>query len=71
MTHRYTIVLIQEPDGQISVRVPSMPGIFTWGATEADAIDHAREAIALHLEGFRERGQPFPADRHLLSSDHR
>jgi predicted RNase H-like HicB family nuclease len=65
MTHSYTIVLTEEPDGSaFNVRVPAMPGVFTWGKTEAEAVDSAREAIALHLEGFRERGQPYPADRH-------
>lgn len=62
MTTSYTIVVT--PDGgQYSVKVPAMPGVFTWGRTEAEAITAAREAIALHLEGYRERGKPNPPYR--------
>jgi predicted RNase H-like HicB family nuclease len=63
MTHKYTIVLIDEEGrGAVNVRVPAMPGVFTWGANEAEAIESAREAIALHLESYRERGEPYPVD---------
>ena len=60
----YTIVLAPD-SGRISVRVPAMPGVFTWGDTKNAAIEAAREAIQLHLEGYRERGQPFPTDRNV------
>ena len=60
----YTVVLWPEPDGSaINVRVPAMPGLFTWGASYELALESAREAIMLHLEGFVERGQPLPEDR--------
>ena len=58
----YTIVLTPD-SGRISVRVPAMPGVFTWGDTEDDEIEAAKEAIQLHLESYRERGQPYPPDR--------
>ena len=61
---RYTVVLTPEPDGSaVNVAVPAMPGVFTWGRTEAEALASAREAIALHLEGYAERGRPAPRDR--------
>lgn len=51
----YTVVLTPEPDGSaINVRVPAMPGLFTWGPTYEAAIASAREAIVLHLEGYLE-----------------
>jgi predicted RNase H-like HicB family nuclease len=62
---RYTITLTPD-DGQISVRVPAMPGVFTWGATDAEALTSAREAIELHLEGYVERGLPLPPDRRSI-----
>lgn len=63
MTLSYTIVLTEEPDqSAINVRVPALPGVFTWGKNEAEAIAAAREAVALHLEGFLERGMPYPPD---------
>ncbi|MCC6791420.1 MAG: type II toxin-antitoxin system HicB family antitoxin [Thermomicrobiales bacterium] len=64
MSLHYTIVLKREPDGSaINVRVPALPGVFTWGSTEEEAIASAKEAISLHLEGYRERGLPYPPDR--------
>jgi antitoxin HicB len=51
MTHRFTVVLTPEPDGSAyNVTVPSLPGCLTWGETVEEALDHAREAIALYLE---------------------
>jgi predicted RNase H-like HicB family nuclease len=58
----YTIFLTPG-SGRVAVRVPAMPGIFTWGDAEDGAIEAARKAIQLHLEGYRERGQPYPQDR--------
>ena len=60
---RYTVVLTPEPDGSaINVTVPAMPGCLTWGTTIEEALAHAREAIALHLEGYAERGEPYPVE---------
>ena len=60
----YTVVLVPEPEGApISVIVPAMPGVLTWGATRDEALASAREAIELHLESYVERGLPFPSDR--------
>jgi predicted RNase H-like HicB family nuclease len=60
----YTVVLTPEPDGSaITVRVPAMPGVFTWGATREEALAAAHEAIELYLEQYVERGQPFPSNR--------
>lgn len=59
----YTIVLTEEPDGSaFNVTVPVMPGCLTWGATVEEAMIHAREAIALHVEGYIERGEPVPIE---------
>jgi predicted RNase H-like HicB family nuclease len=64
MMLRCTIVLTAEPDGcAFDVTVPAMPGVLTWGATHEEALASAREAIELHLEGYVERGRPFPRDR--------
>ena len=60
---RYTVDLTPEPDGSAyNVTVPTMPGCLTWGATVEDAPASAREAIALHLEGYAERGEPYPVE---------
>jgi len=60
---RYTVVLTPEADGSAyNVTVPAMPGCLTWGTTVDEALASAREAIALHLEGYAERGEPYPVE---------
>lgn len=49
---RYLVVVHQDqPTGPCGVTVPDLPGCFSAGATLADALEQAREAIALHVEG--------------------
>jgi predicted RNase H-like HicB family nuclease len=63
-TRTYTVVLTPEPDGSaVNAAVPALPGVLTWGRTIDEAYASAAEAVLLHLEGYRERGQPFPHDR--------
>lgn len=64
MNPTYTVLLAPEPVGEsVSVTVPAMPGVLTWGRSVDEALASAREAIALHLESYVERGQSFPRDR--------
>ena len=64
MNLTYTVLLTPEPGEEIvNVTVPAMPGVLTWGRSFDEALEAAREAIALHLEGYLERGQSFPRDR--------
>jgi antitoxin HicB len=63
-TRTYTVVLTPEPDGSaVNAAVPALPGVLTWGRTTDEAYASAAEAVLLHLEGYRERGQPLPQDR--------
>jgi predicted RNase H-like HicB family nuclease len=57
---RYAIV-IEKAEGNYSAYVPDLPGCVATGATVADVESEIREAIAFHLEGMREDGQPVPA----------
>lgn len=60
----YTVVLIAEPDDStITVRVPSMPGVFTWAPTKDEALAAAREAIEAYLPQYLERGETLPPDQ--------
>ena len=43
------------------VRVPDLPGCFSWGASAADAVRNAEEAIRGHIGVQREHGDPVPA----------
>ncbi len=62
----YTIILEAERDpefkGYYNVRVPAIPGCFTYGATKAEALRNARDAIACNLEMLAKEGQEAPED---------
>ena len=57
----YRVVLEPEPDASAwNVSVPALPGCFTYGATPAEALERAREAIAGYLEALAKDGEPIP-----------
>jgi antitoxin HicB len=59
----YTIVITEEPDGSAyNVSVPALEGCFTFGATLAEAIEQAQDAIRVHVEALVDGGDPVPQD---------
>jgi predicted RNase H-like HicB family nuclease len=56
---RYAIVIEQGPNN-LSAYVPDLPGCITTGKTVEEVERNMREAIALHLEGMKEDGEPVP-----------
>ena len=57
----YLIVIEQADDGGYGAWAPDLPGCVALGGTIEDAEQQMREAIAFHLEGLREQGEPVPA----------
>lgn|SRR5487761_199031 len=47
-----------EPGFQVTV--PLLPGVITYGRTEAEALEMARDAIRCHLDGLRKAGEMIP-----------
>jgi len=57
----YTILLHHDADsGMVLVDVPDLPGIVSEGATEAEAIANAAEAIRGHLAWLQCEGEAIP-----------
>ena len=56
---RYAIV-IEKGERNYSAYVPDLPGCVATGKTVDEAKSEIRDAIALHLEGMREDGEPIP-----------
>src|SRR5271168_1823006 len=56
---KYAIV-IEQGENNLSAYVPDLPGCITTGRTIEEIERNIREAIALHLEGLREDGEPIP-----------
>jgi len=42
----------------VVAEVPSLPGCISQGKTREEALNNVREAISLHEEVLRERGEP-------------
>jgi predicted RNase H-like HicB family nuclease len=57
---RFPIVLHTDDGVRYGVTVPDLPGCFSAGDTLDEALENAREAIDLHLEGMAEDGEPLP-----------
>ena len=60
MTRR--VLLYPGEDGYVVAEVPSLPGCVSQGKTRDEAVANVREAIFLHEEVLRERGEPVPED---------
>lgn len=56
---RYAIV-IERAVANFSAYVPDLPGCVATGSTKEEAEAQIREAIAFHLDGLRQDGEPIP-----------
>ncbi len=56
---RYLVVIEKGPENY-GAYVPDLPGCVSTGATIAEVTSGIREALALHLEGMIEDGDPIP-----------
>ncbi|MGZ5436826.1 MAG: type II toxin-antitoxin system HicB family antitoxin [Pyrinomonadaceae bacterium] len=57
------VVLYPGEDGYVVAEVPSLPGCISQGKTRAEALANIREAISLHEDVLRDRGEPVPDDQ--------
>jgi predicted RNase H-like HicB family nuclease/predicted RNA binding protein YcfA (HicA-like mRNA interferase family) len=71
LSARYVVVLkrTREPDEVgYTVNVPSLPGCITEGDTVEEALENAREAIALYLEEVERSGERLPHPEEIVTS---
>ena len=57
---RYTIIIERGPKN-FSAYAPDFPGCVAAADTEAETIALMKEALQLHIEDMRERGEAVPA----------
>jgi len=62
----YRILLKKEPEGGYTVTVPTLVGCVTYGETVEEAIEMAREAIALYIESLKAHGEEIPTEEGTL-----
>lgn len=56
----YYIAVVHEENGNFGVSFPDLPGCITAGESLGEALDHALEALAMHIEGMQEDGIDIP-----------
>jgi predicted RNase H-like HicB family nuclease len=56
----YPILIEPAADGGYGAWAPDLPGCVALGDTVEAAEQQMREAIAFHLEGLRDEGEPVP-----------
>ena len=54
------LVVIERGPTSYGAYVPDLPGCVAVGETRSEVETLIREAIELHIEGLREKGQPLP-----------
>jgi len=57
---KYAVVIERVPESNYCAYVPDLPGCVSTGDTRAEVERNIHEAIAFHLEGLREDGDPVP-----------
>jgi len=57
---KFRVIVEPDEEGFFVATVPSLPGCVSQGASRAEAVQNAREAIEGYLESLRERGDPIP-----------
>lgn len=69
MPHKYELIVSwSQDDAAFVVDVPELPGCMVHGATPAEAVANAQNAIDLWLEAARSEGRtiPKPKGRRLI-----
>ena len=61
----HIVAIVHGGNGAFSVSFPDLPGCVAAGETEQKALEDAAEAMAFHLEGMREDGEPIPTPRSI------
>ena len=56
---RYTIIIERGPNN-FSAYAPDFPGCVAAADTEEETIKLMQEALAMHIEDMRQRGEPIP-----------
>ena len=54
------LVIIETGSTSFGAYLPDLPGCVATGSTEEEAEAQIREAIAFHLDGLRQDGEPIP-----------
>jgi predicted RNase H-like HicB family nuclease len=69
MTERRYLIVIEGAQGEnYSAYAPDLPGCIATGATIEETGREMHDAIAFHLEGLRDVGEPIPEPSNLTAT---
>jgi predicted RNase H-like HicB family nuclease len=69
MTERRYLIVIEVAEGaNYSAYAPDLPGVVATGATREEVEHEMRDAIAFHIDGLRDAGQPIPEPSELSTA---
>ncbi|MGA2780206.1 MAG: type II toxin-antitoxin system HicB family antitoxin [Steroidobacteraceae bacterium] len=54
------LVVIEKSENSYGAYIPDLPGCVAVGSTRREALRLIREAVTLHIEGLRNKGEPIP-----------
>ncbi|MBV8821575.1 MAG: type II toxin-antitoxin system HicB family antitoxin [Ktedonobacteraceae bacterium] len=57
------LIIIEQGEHNYSAYVPDLPGCIATGRTLQEVEQNMREAIALHVQGMLEDGEPIPVSQ--------
>ncbi|MGB3366440.1 MAG: type II toxin-antitoxin system HicB family antitoxin [Acidaminobacteraceae bacterium] len=57
-------------DDGISIEFPDLPGCFSYGDTDIEAVANAKEALELHLYGLEDDNEDIPSPSHIRDMKH-
>lgn len=57
---QYLVIIERDEEGGYSAWAPDLPGVVAAADTYDECLQLMREAVAFHLEGMREDGEPIP-----------
>lgn len=60
MRQLYPLDLLPGDDGTIVARFPDVPEALTFGRSEAEALEHAADALVVALSGYTDTGRAIP-----------
>ncbi len=61
-TRKYTVILEPGEDGYIVAQCPALPGCWSQGKTQDEALANIHEAIELYLESLAANGEKIPQE---------
>jgi len=65
---RYVIIIERQGGANISAYAPDLPGCVGSAATIAELEHEMGDAIALHIDGLRDAGEPIPQPSQLATA---